>query len=164
MAYAENTAVDAAKSQADIASLIVKHGATGYQYGYQDDRAAIMFRSHERLVRFVIPLPKRDDPKFQRTETGRWRTDEGAITKAWEAETKRRWRVLYLTIKAKLVAVEDNVASFEEEFLANIVVPGTNVTVYEQLQERLAEAYRTGDPIDLVPSLPSSRQIESGRS
>ena len=36
---------------------------------------------------------------------------------------RQRWRALALCIKAKLEAVECGITSFEEEFLAHVVMP-----------------------------------------
>jgi hypothetical protein len=41
-----------------------------------------------------------------------------------EKETRRRWRCLVITIKSKLECVENGIATFEQEFLAHIVLPG----------------------------------------
>jgi len=54
--------------------------------------------------------------------------------KAWvERESMRRWRCLVLAIKAKLEAVESEIFSFEEEFLAHIVNEA-GVTVYQAIK------------------------------
>ena len=51
----------------------------------------------------------------QRTET--------AAFAEWQQACRQRWRALALVIKAKLEAVETGIATFEQEFLAYIVLP-----------------------------------------
>jgi hypothetical protein len=60
-----------------------------------------------------------------------------------EDERKRRWRALLLTIKAKLVSVENGIEKFEEAFLAHIVIAG-GLTVGQKALPELAEIYKTG--------------------
>jgi hypothetical protein len=43
--------------------------------------------------------------------------------------------VLAWNLKARMVAVEEGVESFEEAFLAHLVDPASGRTVYEQLAE-----------------------------
>jgi hypothetical protein len=40
-------------------------------------------------------------------------------------------------VKAKLEAVDSEIATFEEEFMAHIIVPGTNQTMSEQFGPQL---------------------------
>ena len=61
----------------------------------------------------------------------RWR-DEAGAQKAWEQACRQRWRALSLCIKAKLEACESGITTFEEEFLAQLVLPG-GVTVAEKI-------------------------------
>jgi hypothetical protein len=61
-----------------------------------------------------------------------------------EAEKRRRWRCLLLSIKAKLETVANGILTFDEEFLANIVVPGTGETVGTWAAPKIAAAYESG--------------------
>jgi hypothetical protein len=64
----------------------------------------------------------------------------------------RRWRALCLVIKAKLEAVQSGISEFEDEFLANIVLP-TGETVLSSIRPRIAEMYKTGNTIPLLPDM-----------
>lgn len=160
MAFAEGTTVTVENTQSQIAALVVKYGADGYRYGWDNGKAAVMFRSHDRMVRFVVTYPDKGERRFHVGPTGRSVQNPDA---KYDQEIKRRWRALLLCIKAKLEAVETGITDFEAEFLAHIVLPGGG-TVYEHMQDRLALAYESGDPVDLVPALPTRRAIEGGRS
>lgn len=149
-AYAEGTTVTPEKSQAEIAKLLLRYGANGFTYGWDGGFAQVAFRAHDRVVRFTVPLPDPGEDRFQRTETGRARRDPDS---AYDAEVRRRWRAMVLVIKAKLEAVGTGVTTFEDEFMAHIVLPG-GLTVAELVRERIATAYRTNKAIDLLPGLP----------
>lgn len=151
MAYAQNTTVAPERSQAEIAKLLLKYGANGFTYGWDGGYAQVAFRAHERVIRFTVPLPSINENRFHVTEAGRRRADPKG---AHDAEIRRRWRSMVLVIKAKLEAVETGVTSFEDEFMAHIVLPGTGMTVAEMVRDRIQQAYDSGQPIDLMPGLP----------
>ena len=152
--FAEGTTVSPEASQAEIAATLRKYGATSFAYGWEDNRAMIAFRAHERSVRFLLDLPRSDDPEFHQTPTGRTRQGD-AVGAAYEAEVRRRWRALALAIKAKLEAVATGIASFEDEFLAYTMLPD-NTTVAEHIHAEVDEAWRTGGvPPSLLPQIGS---------
>jgi hypothetical protein len=109
--FAHDTSVSVEKSKIEIEKLLTKHGAIGFQTGWQgqigDDPGwdVIGFRWKDRAVRFRL-----DRPNSRRMSNA-----------AYDQRNRQRWRVLALVIKAKLEAVHAGVAIFEEEFLANIV-------------------------------------------
>ena len=60
------------------------------------------------------------------------------------------WRALRLVIQAKLEAVEAEITTFEEEFLAHIVLPDGQ-TVAQHVQPRVESMYREGKMQALLP-------------
>ena len=68
----------------------------------------------------------------------------------WEQACRQRWRALALVIKAKLEAVESGITTFEDEFLAHIVMPDGQ-TVATHIKPRIAEAYEGGRMLALMP-------------
>lgn len=112
----------------------------------------LAFVANGRQVRFVLPLPDRDAPEFTKTPTGRDRS-ASAANEAYEQAVRQRWRALALVIKAKLEAVDTGIVDFTSEFLAHLVLPGGGgETVGEAVVPRIDEAYRTGEPPDLLPA------------
>lgn len=97
----------------------------------------------QRQVRFLIPMPDRDDPRFTRTPTGKRRRDSDAMLREYEKAQRQRWRALALVIKAKLEAVQSGIAEFEAEFLAHIVLPDGS-TVGDFVRPEVQRAYETG--------------------
>jgi hypothetical protein len=140
--YAEGTSVSPERSQAEIAENLRRYGASSYVSGYEDNRAMIAFKAHDRTVRFILDLPLPGDDEFGWTPT-RQRRKPDAARAAYDQEVRRRWRALALAIKAKLEAVATGIASFEDEFLAYTVLPD-NTTVGQRVQAEIAEAWRTG--------------------
>ena len=94
----------------------------------------IGFRAHKRNVRFELTLP---DPNKSRSIT------------AHEQEVRRRWRALALVVKAKLEAVASNITTFEEEFMAHIVMPDGR-TVGQHVRPQIEASYASGKVVPLL--------------
>lgn len=120
--YAQNTSVDSSRTKAEIERTVMKYGANGFVSGWQGEQATIMFDMSDRRVRFTLHLP--DKKNFELSEAGRKRKPP-ALEQAWEQACRQAWRALALVVKAKLEAVESGITTFDEEFLAHIVLPGT---------------------------------------
>ena len=138
MRYAQTTAVAAERSRGEIERVVTKYGASKFVYSWIEDRAMIGFFLHERMIRFIVPMP--DKEAFSKTAGGRRVRKQAAALKAWEQATRQRWRALLLAVKAKLEAVESGIATFEDEFMAYIVLPD-NHTVGEFMKPQLLDAY-----------------------
>jgi hypothetical protein len=138
MAYAENTTVAFEKSIAEIIGLLRKAGAD--RIGQMEDRASFTlgFEMADRQIKFVVSFP--DKATIQRL-TGP-RQDASKVEEQWR---RQRGRALLLVIKAKLESVESEVETFEQAFLANVVLPGGS-TVYEQVSGPISIAYKTNAP------------------
>jgi hypothetical protein len=153
--YAEGTTVSPERSQAEIGETLRKYGAQGFAYGWEDQRAMIAFRAHDRQVRFLLDLPHIDDDAFRWTPT-KQRRKADAQRAAFEAETRRRWRALALAIKAKLEAVDTGITTFEDEFLAHIVLPDGSV-VSDHVHAEIERAWATGTTPRLLPQIEGRR-------
>lgn len=140
MAYAENTTVSVERSQAEIQEIVRKYGADGYISGWQGNKAMIEFFASQRRVRSILILPS-DKAEF--ATAGQRRRTGAQVIAAMEQEHRRRWRALGLVIKAKLEAVSSGIVSFEDEFLAQIVLPDGR-TVAEHTGPSIQRAYETG--------------------
>lgn len=160
--YAQNTTVTVERSRAEIESTLTRYGAQQFMYGWNADGAMIAFvvepnPGQKRQVRFVLPLPSRDERRFtHHSYSARIAT---AAEKLWEQACRQRWRALALVVKAKLEAVESGIATFEDEFLAYIMLPDGR-TVGGWVGPQLEAAY---DPDrGIMPSALPLLQIESG--
>ena len=124
--YAERTKVPAAKSRADIEKTLRRYGADGFMYGDADGQAVVMFRMEGWHVKFLLPLPEKDQ------------------------EVRQRWRAMLLVIKAKLESVESGIEEFDDAFMAHIVLPDGQ-TVGQAMRPQTAAAYDTGSMPKLLP-------------
>ena len=146
MNYAKDTTVSVEKSKAEIEATVMRYGATGFVSGWALGFAQITFEMRDRRIRFMLPLPDKADKAFTHKKD-RWgymkaQTPEQTY-KAWEQACRQRWRALLLAIKAKLEAVECKISSFDDEFLANIVMPN-GFTIGETMRPQLPEMVATG--------------------
>ncbi|MCP4304249.1 MAG: hypothetical protein GY788_05065, partial [bacterium] len=131
-AYAERTKVPVDRSRAEIEQTLKRYGATSFAYFSEATRAIVVFEANGRRIRFDLPLPDGDNNK-----TGQ--------------VVRQRWRALLLCIKAKLESVESNIETFEEAFLAHVVMPD-GVTVGQHTAERIANAYAGEAMTPLLPA------------
>jgi hypothetical protein len=97
----------------------------------------VQFAASGKRIKFLVPMPGR--PK-DGTPAAHWAR--------WEKSQRQKWRALALVIKAKLEAVASGICTFEEEFLAHIVLPDGQ-TAGQHLIPRINEAYAAGK----VPAL-----------
>lgn len=151
--YAENTSVSVEKSKAEIEAMLMRHGASQFISGWQDDgKAMVQFRMHGRYVRFILELPDPESREFKQTPSRRYARTAEEAHKAWEQACRSRWRALCLCIKAKLEAVAAGITTFETEFLPHTVL-GNGRTVADEMLPRLTKHYETGLVADALPML-----------
>jgi hypothetical protein len=136
MSYAENTVVPVDRSQSEIKKILTKYGASGFVFGEKPDAAMVMFEMRERKIKFLLPLPilQPSTPSYNQKK-GFFYTQ----TKL-DQELRRRWRCLVLAIKSKLECVESGISTFEEEFMAHIVLPN-GATVGQVMIPQIERSY-----------------------
>lgn len=138
--YARNTTVSCEKSKTEIEKILKRYGATHFSYTTMPEGAVVQFVNSGKRIRFLVPMPGM--PQDQ--------NEYGYPTKIrrWEKSQRQKWRALTLIIKAKLEAVESGICTFEEEFLAHIILPNGQ-TAGQHMLPKIEEAYITGK----VPAL-----------
>jgi hypothetical protein len=127
MPYARNTIVPVEKTKMEIEKLVKVYGAKGFASGWHEGTARIQFFAQQRHVRFTIVIPDN------------------------ERDARQRWRTLLLLVKAKLVAVDSKVVTFEEAFVGDIVMPDTGKTVWESIREPIKLSYQMNKSLPLLP-------------
>ena len=147
--YAAGTDVTSDRSRAEIERTLRRYKATAFSYGWDTDRAVVGFRVGGRMVRFTLPLPDPSAPEITRTPTGRTKSPQ-AREAAYEQAVRQSWRALALVIKAKLEAVEAGIVTFDDEFMAHLVLPGGR-TVSEHFGDELVQAIEGGTLPALLP-------------
>lgn len=124
--YASTTSVPVERSRAEIERILTKYGASKFGTMSEETKVTVFFEAKGRQVQWSVPMPVKSKYRFEK--------DHGQ-------EGRRRWRVLVITIKAMLEAVESKLLSFDEAFLPHIVVPGTARTLGEVLVPKLDALY-----------------------
>lgn len=158
--YAAQTTVGRSASIEEIERILTRYGASEFMQGWNQTQAVIGFVVHARQVKFIIPLPDREDPEFTLTPTTQRPRSADAAYAAFEQAVRQRWRALALVVKAKLEAVDAGIVTFEQEFMPFIVLPGTGGrTVAEFVAPAVEEAYRSGTVPPLL-GLPGPKEIE----
>jgi len=101
MKYAAKTKVPVDRSRSEIEAILKRYGADQFGSAIDNDthRAMVQFRCVGRIVRFEMTLP------------------------IGEQALRSQWRALTLAIKAKLESVASRIETFEEAFLAHVVMP-----------------------------------------
>lgn len=146
MAYAETTTVPVEKSRVEIEKLLKKFKCTQFVVGSDSElrQAMVQFKAENRIIRFQVSLPDPDDKQFTAHPRYNWqRRTSGQIESAVAQAERQKWRALFLVIKAKLESVESKIATFEEEFLAHIVMPNDR-TVGDMVLPLIDRAYTSG--------------------
>lgn len=145
--YASKTVVGEDRSRAEIEKLLMRFGADQFAYATDEGQqaAAIQFRYRGLVVRMTLALPSPDDPRITETPRGR-RRSPCILRTEYERERRRRWRALALAIKAKLVAVEEGITTFEIEWLPYVLWGDGRTTA-----EHLLPAMAAGVPLPATP-------------
>jgi hypothetical protein len=133
MPYAQGTEVPVSKTQIEISNLLTRAGAKEFAVALAAGKGAVQFVLNDRRVRFTVLAASPEDPVMRKQALAP-RTygtpSPERLRLVVEREDRRRWRVLLLAIKAKLEIVASGISSFDEEFLAHVVV-NSGQTLYE---------------------------------
>ena len=119
--YAEGTAVSPEKSLEEIRGHMRRWKAEGLFYAEDPDTGNVDlgFRLAGKLYRFPLPMPRR----------ATFKTDV-----QYQAEVRRRWRVLAGFTKALLYGIEEGVMPVEQALLPYAVLQG-GMTLAEMLKD-----------------------------
>jgi Zn-dependent M32 family carboxypeptidase len=142
-AFAERTDVPVERSKSQLEALLREAGADAIATMVEAERAAVAFRLNGRAYRFVLTLP----PKSCYMTRSRTNTQAAS---AWEQSQRQRWRALLLVLKAKIESARADITTLEVELLPYALLPGGS-TVAAEVLPRLAEAYKGGRDVPLLP-------------
>lgn len=130
--YAQRTGVPVDRSRAEIEHNLDRFGAEGFGYRRVPGLETLEFSYQGKVVLLRMGMPVPDDPP----------------------ERRRRWRVMSMTVKALLVAVDEGLITFEEAFLAHFQV-GPGRTVGDELVPELDRAVAERRLPTMLPMLPA---------
>lgn len=141
--YAEGTEVTVDKSKQEIERLLKSRGADQRIFGEDEVGAQVIFRIAGLKLKFEIIYPSPDDRSITHSKSGYW-MKPAQIKARYDAEIRRRWRVLLIQLKVKFETIDSGAANIGKEFLAYIMLPN-GATVSEQVAPSIAKAYESGD-------------------
>jgi hypothetical protein len=125
VAYAEGTSVDTGQSRLEIERLLQRAECSHVGVMHEPGKAIVYFQRKGWAVQMSIPIPQPEDAP-QKIGGRYFPTD--AQKRGWaEQKAKERWRQLLLVLKAKFTALEQGVETFEQSFLAHLVVGGIHL-------------------------------------
>ena len=103
MPYATNTYVPVERTRAEIEHVVHKYGANKFAIATDSQSRIVMieFAMRNRRLRFELKQPPVEHPQ----------------------KVRSAWRALLLAIKAKLESVASGIETFDEAFLAHVVMP-----------------------------------------
>lgn len=148
--YAADTSVSVEKSRAEIERTLQRWGAEQFMYGWNADQAVVGFVMRGRQLKFLLSMPDNNAIEFTHTPGRKTRRTDAKAYEAWEQACRQRWRALNLVIKAKLEAVEAGIATFDNEFLAQLVLPNGQ-TVGDAVTPRLIDGIENNEMPALLP-------------
>lgn len=125
--YAQDTSVPAYRSQNEVRELLKSIGAD--RFAMMEVEGRVVMRFAVRSVLYQIERPSLPDIK-------------GASV---DQRERAAWRSLVLLVKAKKVAIEQNITTVEHEFMADTVLPDGSRLI-EHRQQIIDHAYDAGPP------------------
>lgn len=130
--YAATTKVPVDQTRNEIERTLTRYGASRFAYFSEEGRAIIVFEAEDRRLRFDLPLPQGDSDKIAQ-------------------QRRQKWRALLLAIKSKLESVLSGIETFEEAFLAHVVMPD-GITVGQHARIGIETAYKENKMQALLPA------------
>lgn len=156
--FAEKTKVAASKSRMEIENCVDRYGGTQFYSGWDTEEGVsiVGFSMEGRQIRMRIRAPELGElmeKESVHAGGGSYRTPtEREAREQQVKEAQRRWRALALVVKAKLEAVASGVETFEQAFLAHVLLPD-GTTVGDFLEPQLAQVYSGKKMPKLLPGL-----------
>lgn len=145
--FAKNTTVTPDKTLNEIRATLKRYDASRLAFIEEETSIGIAFEMQARRVRFIVPLPTRDEALVKVNQSNVKRYSQSAH----EQLMRSRWRGLLLVIKAKLESVEVGIETFDEAFMAQLVLP-SGKTMSEWAAPQIQAAYETGTMPPLLVS------------
>lgn len=134
--YAKNTSVPISRSKTQIEETLLRYGIGEFGMGTSPRGDGIIFKKGDRMYKINVPNP---DPDNYSTDA------------RYEQARRQRWRILLLSIKAKLEEIEAGLISFDDQFLAYMALPdGSTVGDFMRLPENAEMLAKTKMPRLLV--------------
>lgn len=152
MKYAQNTTVSTDKSVSEIRNVLKRYGATGFAFMEDPGCAQIAFEMKGRRVRFKVPMP--DPAQHAEVRVSQYRKRKRTpeeLRVSLDKVTKQLYRALLLVVKAKLESVESGIETFDQAFMAHLILP-SGQTVSEWMDPQRNQIWLNGKMPPLLAS------------
>lgn len=120
--FSKGSKVSADQTLGEIRRLLRQFGAGPVVFGDSDDRISVGFEMETRSIRFVVPLPEPGGEVLLRIANSNRTRTRPQTDAEYQQIIRSRWRALLLVIKAKLESVHSEIETFDEAFMAEIVM------------------------------------------
>jgi hypothetical protein len=124
----------------EIEHMLTGCGASDFRVASEHGKAAVAFSSGEHRFRLVLPNAAASDLPHAGVHDPLQPHSRGQESKAALDAARHSWRELSLLIRAKLEAVSAGIVTFDEEFLAYMLMPGGG-TVFQAASPAIASSY-----------------------
>jgi hypothetical protein len=139
--YAEGTSVAVEKSEAELKALLRKYGADAIGILEGNGMVNCVFEMRARRIIIRVAMPARNEKRFMAMTGNRRSPTPDQVYARWEQACREKWRGLLLCVKAKLESVESGIETFEQAFLAHVMLPnGETVGEWAARPENLQAA------------------------
>lgn len=149
--FAKDTTVDPQQSLMEIRRIVSKYKASDFAMGENARRVTIAFEMCNRRIRFSLPLPDKDSKEFRYGSSGATWNKGQFSQKMYDQAIRQKWRALALTIKAKLESYDSGIETFEEAFMAQMVL-ANGQTMAEWAAPQVEAIYGNGNMPPLLGS------------
>ena len=138
--YVRGASLSCSSLQTDIQQMLDGAGAHDCRITSEHGNGAVTFSFGDHQFRLVLPHPEPTDPPRMRRQGPVQRNINGQEHPADLEAARHSWRQLSLLIKAKLEAVAAGIVTFDEEFLAYMLMPEGG-TVFQATAPTIASSY-----------------------
>jgi hypothetical protein len=138
--YIRGASLSCSALQAEIEQMLTGCGACHFRVVSERGKAAVAFSSGEHQFRLVLPNPAATDLPRAGVHDPLQPDSRGQGSKTALDATRHSWRELSSLIRAKLEAVSAGIVTFDEEFLAYMLMPGGG-TVFQAASPAIASSY-----------------------
>lgn len=129
----QDTNVEVERTQMELAKMLRAYGADQFGFSEAPEQAELGFRKGTLAVRMRVPIKPMTEEAARAWARSRRSSMDKAVAGRREQEARRVWRVLYWLVKSRMEAIEAGVETFEQAFLAHLLDPRSDLTVYEAM-------------------------------
>lgn len=150
MPYAHGTTTTIAESKQEIGRILTRYKAGVPIFHEEETVHHLQFSIGKRPILINLPVPPPLGPASKYYNNAE-RAKHVALRAKRDKEVQRRYRALALVLKAKLEAVESGIATVEQEFLSDLLLPNGQ-RVGDAVGEQLVRVYEQHAGVIALPA------------